>query len=133
VEVLREVNTVDPSQETSLFLAMALRADGQRPEAEDILLAVIGDDRAPASARVELARLYLDRGAPELALHHAEAAVHRGEPCYDVLARAYSACGEHEMARVTVEVALASEETPAVVRAICRKLESRWERQEQGP
>lgn len=125
-EVLREVISKDPSCEASYFLAKALRASGERAEAEEILRALVMDPRAPADALADLADLQLDptdpaRFQPDFAIQHAEAALERGVACYDILARAYASVGEAEMALATAEAGLEDAATGPAARERCHE------------
>jgi len=125
VEVLREVCARDPDREASLFLARALRSTGANADAEALLRALAADPAAPPGALADLADMALDpkdpsRYRPADAVRHAEAARERGAPCYDVLARAYAAAGEPELALLTAEVGLEDAATGAAARDRCR-------------
>lgn len=72
--------------------------------------------RVAVRAQIELAELYLTDGGryrPEKAREYAELASGGGGQRYELLARAYRACGDVDMAAVTLEIGAEDDSLPA--------------------
>lgn len=114
----------------TLDLARGLLACRRPEEARPLLQALADDPLGPPQAEVELARLDLarldlaavraDREGLEQVLRRAERAASRGAGCYDVLARAYQALGEPELAVAAATAGLEDEALEPSARQACQ-------------
>ncbi len=122
-----------PDLESGLFLARALLGTDQSGRAEALLRALVGGPGEPQLAMRELAALYLrTEGPAELyrpadALYFAEQANARGAGCYDILALAYRAHDDPEMAYAVAELGASDAAATQEVRSRCAALLQTWQ------
>lgn len=123
-----------PDLESGLFLARALLGTDQPGRAEAILRALVGGAGEPQLAMRELAALYLRAEGPSEfyrpadAVYFAEQANARGAGCYDILALAYRAQDDPEMACAVAELGASDEAAAQDVRSRCAALLQAWQR-----
>jgi hypothetical protein len=98
----------DLDLDACLCLAIARARTGALADATSLLRLLLADPRAPVEVELELARALLDPTdpttySPAEALRHAESVSQRGVACDELLARAYLATGDVEIARALLE------------------------------